>query len=276
MSSQRRSKLGPLLVSLPLVLSFGGLAGRAFAQKMPEAAKGPSVAWRASAQGKPSDYVGWETCAGCHRAEAQEFVKTPHALVGEKLPTSPSAPAPGISASATAGKKIYDDMMCAGCHTIGGQGGTVAGPLDDVGVRRTREELLNRMLGRRAGTVMPPLPRDMPTEQINQLVDFLMTLKEKPGAAAMPPAAPGPATVTGCEACHGPGRAHAEAQQESGGDPAKQAAGAKLIFSFHANPKENSERCLTCHITSKHRRCSPTPSTRRRPLPATSAMRPTW
>ena len=27
---------------------------------------------------------------------------------------------------------------------------------------------------------------------------------------------------------------------------------AKLIFSFHASPKENSERCLTCHVTSKH------------------------
>ena len=38
-----------------------------------------------------------------------------------------------------------------------------------------------RMLSRRAGTVMPPLPPDMPTEQINQLVDYLMTLKGKPG-----------------------------------------------------------------------------------------------
>ena len=106
MSSQRRSKLRPLLVSLPLVFSLGALAGQALAQRMPEAAKGPSVAWRASAQGKPSDYVGWETCAGCHRAQAQVFVKTPHALASEKLPTSPPAPTPGISPSAAAGKKI--------------------------------------------------------------------------------------------------------------------------------------------------------------------------
>ena len=251
MSSQRRSKRRPLLVSLALAFSSGILAGQAFAQRMPEAAKGPSVAWRASNQSKPSDYVGWEACAGCHRAEAQVFVKTPHALVGEKLPTSPPALAPEISPSAAAGKKIYDDMMCAGCHTIGGQGGTVAGPLDDVGVRRTRAELLTRMLGRRAGTVMPPLPSGMPTEQINQLVDYLMTLKGKPEAATKPPAAARPMAVTGCEACHGPGRAHAEAEQNSGGDRAKQAAGATLIFSFHANPKENSERCMTCHITSK-------------------------
>ena len=112
MSSQRRSKLGPVLASLPLAFSFGTLAGQAFAQRMPEAAKGPSVAWRASTQAKPSDYVGWEVCAGCHRAQARVFVKTPHALAGEKLPTSPSTPAARISPSAAAGKKIYDDR-CA-------------------------------------------------------------------------------------------------------------------------------------------------------------------
>ena len=42
--------------------------------------------------------------------------------------------------------------------------------------------------------------------------------------------------VTGCEACHGPGKAHAEE-----GDPAK-------IISFkNKSSKETSETCLTCH-----------------------------
>ena len=42
--------------------------------------------------------------------------------------------------------------------------------------------------------------------------------------------------VTGCEACHGPGKAHIEE-----GDPAK-------IVSFKNKPsKETSETCLTCH-----------------------------
>ena len=133
MSSQRRIKLSPLLVSLALASSFGTLARRASAQRMPEAEKGPSVAWQAPLQAAPSDYVGWATCAGCHRAEAQSFVKTSHAQAGEKLPTSPLAPTPGISPSAAAGKKIYDDMMCAGCHSIGGRGATSGGALDDVG-----------------------------------------------------------------------------------------------------------------------------------------------
>ncbi len=53
----------------------------------------------------------------------------------------------------------------------------------------------------------------------------------------------------GCESCHGPGRAHAEAEEKAVGDPAKMEAGMKLIFKFDAGPKENSERCLRCHST---------------------------
>ncbi len=249
MSSEPRIKLSPLFVCLALASSFSTLAEQAFAQRMPEAAKGPSVAWQAPLQGMPNDYAGWETCAGCHRTEAQSFVKTPHAQTGQKPPTSPLVPAPGISSSAVAGKKIYDDMMCAGCHTIGGQGGTSGGELNDVGTRRTRAQLLERMRQRREGSIMPPLPPEMPDAQINQLVDYMMTLTGKPEGAVNSTAATG---VSGCEACHGPGKAHAEAEQEAGGDPAKQAAATKLIFSFHASPKANSERCLTCHVTSKH------------------------
>jgi len=252
MSSLPTIKLNSLLVCLALASSIATLARQVFAQRMPEAAKGPSVAWQPSLQGKPSDYVGWETCAGCHRAEAQSFVKTPHAHFGEKLPTSPFVPTPGLPPSAAAGKKIYDDMMCAGCHVIGGQGGTSGPALDDVGARRTRAQILERMRQRRAGSIMPPLPPDMPDAQINQLVDYMMTLTGKPEAVAKPSAAPGPAGVSGCEVCHGPGKAHAEAEQDAGGDPGKQAAATKLIFSFHASPKENSERCLTCHVTSQH------------------------
>jgi predicted CXXCH cytochrome family protein len=237
-------------VLVALMFSLGALAGPTFAQRMPEAAYGPSVASHAPLVGKPGDYAGWQTCAGCHRAEALAFAKTPHAP-NEALPTSPATPTPGMSASAVAGKKTYDDMMCAGCHTIGGQGGQGGGALDDVGVRRTRADLLDRMTKRRAGTIMPTLPPDTSDEKINNLVDYLMTLKGESPAAAKSAATALPTTVTGCETCHGPGRAHAEAQQAAAGDPAKEKAGAKLIFSFHASPKENSERCMTCHVTSQ-------------------------
>jgi len=57
--------------------------------------------------------------------------------------------------------------------------------------------------------------------------------------------------VTGCEGCHGPGKAHVEGMRSSEGDDAKIAAAKKLIFSFDSTPKENSARCLNCHVTSQ-------------------------
>jgi DmsE family decaheme c-type cytochrome len=62
---------------------------------------------------------------------------------------------------------------------------------------------------------------------------------------------PGP-QWQGCEACHGPGKAHAEAMAASEGDPAKIEAAKKLIFHFEGvSPEEISARCLACHNTSQ-------------------------
>ena len=58
-------------------------------------------------------------------------------------------------------------------------------------------------------------------------------------------------SVTGCEMCHGPGKAHADAEEAARGDDAKAAAATKLVFSFQGNPKQNSERCLQCHQSSR-------------------------
>ena len=56
---------------------------------------------------------------------------------------------------------------------------------------------------------------------------------------------------TGCESCHGPGKAHADNQMEAAGDAAKLEAGKKLIFSFQGSPKENASHCLVCHETNR-------------------------
>ncbi len=58
-------------------------------------------------------------------------------------------------------------------------------------------------------------------------------------------------SAAGCEMCHGAGKLHADAEQAAHGDDAKTAAAARLIFSFDGNPKQNSERCMRCHETSK-------------------------
>ena len=62
-------------------------------------------------------------------------------------------------------------------------------------------------------------------------------------------AAPAGAPVSGCEACHGPGKAHAEAM---GAAPTSQERpeGKTLIFGFHAKSLENAARCQSCHSSS--------------------------
>jgi mono/diheme cytochrome c family protein len=92
-------------------------------------------------------------------------------------PGGASAAAP--SSSVEAGRAFYFAQSCDSCHKINGKGGEFAPPLDDEGTKRSRAELIERMRGRRAGTVMPPLPNDTTDQQINDLVDFLLTLKGK-------------------------------------------------------------------------------------------------
>src|SRR5262249_8366568 len=55
------------------VLLFGS------AQKQPKVNTPSSVVWKAPAEGQPADYVGTETCAGCHPAHADLFARPPHA-----------------------------------------------------------------------------------------------------------------------------------------------------------------------------------------------------
>jgi predicted CXXCH cytochrome family protein len=54
-----------------------------------------------------------------------------------------------------------------------------------------------------------------------------------------------------CEACHGPGKAHADAELLAEKNDTKDPEAKKLIFRFDASPKTNSDRCLVCHSTSK-------------------------
>jgi predicted CXXCH cytochrome family protein len=82
---------------------------------------------------------------------------------------------------------------------------------------------------------------------------------------------PGKNFVSGCEACHGPGKAHADAIEAAEGDEGKTktaleehpifsfSVNAKItaalaqspIFHFRSNSKENAAHCLLCHVSSK-------------------------
>jgi predicted CXXCH cytochrome family protein len=59
--------------------------------------------------------------------------------------------------------------------------------------------------------------------------------------------------IRGCETCHGPGKAHADAVQAAHGDDAAVAKALREhpIFAFKASAQENAAHCLGCHSSSK-------------------------
>jgi predicted CXXCH cytochrome family protein len=64
---------------------------------------------------------------------------------------------------------------------------------------------------------------------------------------------PGKDYIHGCESCHGPAKAHADAIQAAHGDDAATAKALHdfPLFAFKGSAAENAARCLSCHISSK-------------------------
>src|SRR5262245_38184523 len=59
-----------------------------FAQTWPSASEPSSIAAKALVQDEAAGFLGVDTCQSCHKAEYQQFLKTPHASlsVGRNLP----------------------------------------------------------------------------------------------------------------------------------------------------------------------------------------------
>ena len=74
--------------------------------------------------------------------------------------------------------KIFS-QMCVACHSIGGQGGVVGPALDDIGHRKSREDLIVWLTDPqkvKPGTLMPKMP--LSEEDIAELAAYLTTLKK--------------------------------------------------------------------------------------------------
>lgn len=81
---------------------------------------------------------------------------------------------------ATPGSQFYAAQGCDTCHSIAGKGGSAGPSLTDVGARLSRDQLLKVIHGMKVGdpkSAMPPLPSETTDQQVNDLVEFLMTLK---------------------------------------------------------------------------------------------------
>jgi len=113
--------------------------------------------------------------------------------------------------SASEGQRLFQQKGCIGCHSVGGQGGKVGPALDDVGLRRSPEWMMQHF--RDPQTVSPGsvMPRFGFTEaEARALTDFLLRLRDQKVALSIP-ALMGPVergreiySKYGCAGCHGP------------------------------------------------------------------------
>lgn len=114
----------------------------------------------------------------CGEVDLNGFPKTPPL---QEL-TSPVV----TTGSAGANEPEMFAALCKACHSVGGAGGVVGPPLDDVKNRKSRDELLAWIADPQTikpGTAMPQLP--LTDDQLNEIVDYLMSLSG--GAAPAQP-----------------------------------------------------------------------------------------
>jgi len=136
-----------------------------------------------------------------------------------------STTAPGdtnaSSAGIAQGKELYGTLGCAGCHVVNGQGGAAGPDLShEAGKGRSRSWLATKIRTPKADNPQTIMPANssLSDQQVNSLVDYLLSLTGgQAGAAAArtPPGRPAASTVSSavavggtqwsqrCGQCHG-------------------------------------------------------------------------
>ncbi len=113
--------------------------------------------------------------------------------------------------SAAEGRHLFQIKGCIGCHSLGGQGGKVGPSLDDVGLRRKPEWIIQHFRDPQTvspGTVMPRF--GFTEAEARALTDFLLHQRDQQMALSIPslmgPVERGREVFRkyGCSGCHGP------------------------------------------------------------------------
>jgi mono/diheme cytochrome c family protein len=91
-----------------------------------------------------------------------------------QLKSTASSPA---SDSASSGRQFYAAQSCDTCHIIAGKGGDIGPSLNGVGSKLSRAQITRIVKDGKANTTMPALPSGTTDQQLNELVDFLASLK---------------------------------------------------------------------------------------------------
>jgi cbb3-type cytochrome oxidase cytochrome c subunit len=130
-------------------------------------------------------------------------------LTGEQLPGYYASMK--VIPSSEEGRQLFQQKGCLGCHSIGGKGGKIGPALDDVGMRRSPEWMMQHFRDPQAvspGTVMPRF--GFTESEARALTDFLTHLRDQKMALSIPalmnPVERGQAVYRkyGCAGCHGP------------------------------------------------------------------------
>ncbi len=85
--------------------------------------------------------------------------------------------ASSASGSITVGQAFYSAQGCDTCHSIAGKGGDMGPALNGVGAKLSRTQIAQIVKDGKANTTMPALPPGTTDQQINELLDFLASLK---------------------------------------------------------------------------------------------------
>jgi cbb3-type cytochrome oxidase cytochrome c subunit len=113
--------------------------------------------------------------------------------------------------SADQGQRLFAQKGCIGCHSVGGLGGKVGPALDDVGLRRSPEWMLQHFRDPQSVTPGSVMPKFGFTEtEARALTDFLLHLRERNVASSLAalinPVERGREVYRkyGCAGCHAP------------------------------------------------------------------------
>ena len=76
------------------------------------------------------------------------------------------------------GAVVFQYKDCRNCHALDGKGGRRGPDLTDVGMRLTRDQLINQVSnGTPGGGLMPAYGKQIPAAEMTALADFLVSLR---------------------------------------------------------------------------------------------------
>jgi ubiquinol-cytochrome c reductase cytochrome b subunit len=191
------------------------------------------VDYLSSLKGSPSGGGANKRPASGEPSPAAEAETAPTAPARKAPPAAPS----GAKESArvlSRGEELFHSEGCVACHTINGQGGSVGPDLSAEGGKRKADWLAQQIRDSRSHfphSIMPAFGSRLTSSQVQDLVDYLLSLKGAPsggGAEGVPAAEAGSAS-------RAESPAKASAQVSSRGEKIFRSAGCVACHTIHGS-----------------------------------------